>query len=293
MDTSVYIANRELRVISGRAAGKTIEVKDYAHVTLPEGAVINGVVTDEREFTKAFKYVMEKNRRIAYKNISLTLGSTQIYVKKAVVPEMSDKHLSEWMKDEFSDIGTEKDLVYDYAVLDASGKTGTTVLLCAAKRELISGYIELFSQLGVSISCIDTARNSLIKLLRIMKPGDTYIALAFDGNSLEAALFIDGIFCVANKTRLLEQRGTAESFAEVDRMASSLIQFNSAERSGRNISSILLMGDVKEAEALGANLNQTFGLESHIVTDDKKLVKAPADFDIAAYCYAAGNLVRV
>jgi Tfp pilus assembly PilM family ATPase len=74
MATSVYLSNEEIIVISGKASKRSIKVKEFHSVTMPEGAIINGIITNE-DIIKQTLFQMRKKRFLPKKNIHLIMLS--------------------------------------------------------------------------------------------------------------------------------------------------------------------------------------------------------------------------
>ena len=233
MATSLYISNERLLAVTGRVAGRKIDIRSFAEVKLPMGSVINGVITDEAAFGGAVKEMAEKMGK-AFVNVRIVLNASRIYVKRAVLPKLSKNKLGELVANQFSDVDTDADdeLIFDSMPLEDLGAgKGQAVLACAAKRSLVASYVDLFDGLNIKLAGMDTTYAALSKLVEMIDAlkDDTFIVLGLDGSTLDATLFVRGQFRFNNRTRLIAERGTAACIAEVSRMVSSIIQFNTSD----------------------------------------------------------------
>ncbi len=294
METSLYITNEKLYAVTGNDAGKKLQIRSYAETALPAGSVLNGTITDEGQFIAALSRLSETAGKL--RNVRILLNASQIYFKRTVLPKLPKKKLMELIVGEFADLDhdAEDELVYDCMVLEENGAgQGNNVLACAARRSLITSYVELFSSQKIGIACIDTAQSALIKLARLLAPKDeTFIVLSFDGNMLDATLFVKNEFRFNNRTRLIAERGTAECTGEVSRMVSSIIQFNSSERSGQSIAHVYALGAHENESAMLKSLATAYDIPAGLITDDGGRIAAPdAAFPLAEYALAAGNLI--
>lgn len=297
MDTSICISNETLQAVTGTYTGRRINVKEYAAVPLPDGSVINGVITDEHRFGQALDELCLKFHKNAFSNVRIVMASNQIYVKRMLVPPLSSKQMLEYVANAFTEVGNNEELLFDYTLLGKEDPaTGTPALLCAAQKSLIASYVSLFTARQISISCIDTMHTSQLKLIRLLPSTKTQscIVLAFDGNNLSATLYIDGQFRFANRTRLFAERGTPEGFTEVERMVSSILQFNLSERSGATITNVYMTGLHENETPVIGRIETAFGLEAAVLSDpDGVIASGGAEFDLSAYSYAVGNLIRM
>lgn len=296
MVTSIYISNEAIQVVLGEKRGNKIKIEAYASVPVSPNTVINGVVTDEGELIDAMARLRGKLPGVSMKKVRIVIGSSQIYVRQASIPLMPRKKMMEWVRGEFHDVESGEELLYDYTVLARGEGRAVTALLCAVKRELVAGYVELFGAMGIGISCIDTLQNSQIKLVRMLPQtrDRTFISLSFDGTSLDTALYVRGVFRISNRARLLEKRGTPESLNEIEQLVSSMIQFNQSDRSGATVTHIFCAGHHGDEEELCRRFPLTFGVEAQPFSDpDGMILGADAGFVLSDYAYTVGNLIRM
>lgn len=292
MATSIYISNERIDIIQGFVKAKKIIIKNVIDIPITEGAIINGVITDEFEISKKLREAFDKNPSLD-KNILLTVDSGSIYVKKLTVPALSARKLSGIIKDNFSEIEGYEDLLYDFATLDmADKKDGVLVLACAVERELIESYYEIFKKLNIKIKKINISHACAISL--ISKVGtllnDTFVISILDKNNMSNLLFVNGIYSYSNRTRLVEQRGSEACAQEISNILSSLIQFNKSEKNGTDIESIYFCG-INENEdelfnTLARDLERNvseFKTQDNIIFRDKS--------SVAEHFYAIGNLI--
>lgn len=295
METSLYISNEKLYAVTGGESGKRLAIRAYAETPLPAGTVINGTVTDEGAFNAALA-TLAGQATGKLRRVRLLLNSSQIYIKRTIMPKLSKKKLLELIPGEFSDLDRdpEDELIYDCMTLGDNGTgQGNVVFACAAKSSLIASYAELFAAQKIDISCIDTTHSALIKLMQLLVPADeTFIVLSLDGNALDATLFVKNEFRFNNRTRLIADRGTAECTGEVSRMVSSIIQFNSSERSGQAIRHVYVLGARDTENAMLQSLTTAYDIPAERLTDANKMITVSDEaFPLSEYALAAGNLI--
>ena len=158
MDTSIYIGTQALQAVCGAAGKKGIVITDYASIPLPEGALINGVITDEQAVAGAVQALVRQHPTLPMKAVQLTLDSSLIYFKQALLPNLPKHKMQALVAGEFADVEGANELLCDYAVLERNGEQGgVNALLSAVKRDLVGSYLELFSSLGITLSGLNTA----------------------------------------------------------------------------------------------------------------------------------------
>lgn len=293
---SLCITNERLSAVVGTANGGRVRLKSFAAAALPEGALINGVITDERLLTQALGVLCESLPKNALRDVRIAIRTSQISTKRMTVPALPRKKLITWVADTFSDVAGGEEMLYDYMPLEHDKVSGGQVaLLCAAQKPMIESLVKYFEAQGVSIDSIDTALSAQIKLVRLLKEtrGETFILLTMDGAGMDASLFVGGSFRFANSVRLLAERGTPESVAEISRQVSSIIQFNASERSGQNIAHVYAAGLRTDEDRLLSALEGTYGIEAGPLTDEAGCIVSPPEskLPLADYSLAVGNLI--
>lgn len=293
MATSVYISNERIDIVQGSVKSKKIIVKNVIDIPITEGAIINGVITDEFEITEKLKEAFEKNPKLD-KNILLTVDSGSIYTKKLTVPALSVRKLKGIIKENFSEIEGYEDLLYDFATLDMGDKKdGALVLACAVERELIENYYDIFEKLNIKIKKINISHACAISLISMVGTflNNTFVISILDKNNMSNLLFVNGIYSYSNRIRLVEQRGSAECYQEISNNLSSLIQFNKSEKNGTDIESFYFCGTNENESGLFDVL--THDLErnvSEFKTQDNIIFRDNKS-SVAEYFYAIGNLI--
>ena len=297
MATSLYISNQRLMAVTGSANQRRIQVKAYQEAALPAGSVINGVITNEGAFCQGVQELAKQMGK-GFTNVRIVLNASRIYTKRVVLPRLAKAKLMELVAGEFADLDTEADdgLIYDCMPLGAPSSMGQgrATLACAARASLVASYVELFNSLDVKLSGIDGAQSALIKLADTLPAtkGETFITLGLDGNTLDASLFINGVFRHNNRNRLIADRGTPECIAEISKMVSSLIQFNASERSGAEIGNVYAIGLLPGESPLLNSIAAAYDVNATVLTDSSGLVSAPGEgFALDQYAYAVGNLI--
>lgn len=297
MASALYIANESITAIVGKMAGKRLQIRQTAKAALPAGAVLGGIIMDEKALSETLQQLSGQIKG-GLGDVRVVIGGSQIYCKRSVVPKMPKRKLLEWEVSEFTDVDTENDeLIYDCLILSDLGvNQGNSALLCAARRSLIASYAELFQSIKIKLGCIEPAVSAMQKLIGQLEATReaTSIVLNMDGNSLEATLFVKGEFRISNRMRLIAARGTAESTAEISRMVSSIIQFNLSERSGEAVHQVLVLGSRPEEQAMLNSIQTAYDLPTSVLTDGGNAIAAPNDgFVLADYAFAAGTLIGI
>lgn len=298
-DNVIFISTQNIQVVKG-SCEKTdmIKIEDYKTYDLGEGAMINGVITDEQ----SVKDILETIKADGITVARLVIDSGQIIVKNMVVPFLKKKEILNVVRDELSSVEQNyEDLIYDYSILQErlEEQSGGEILCCAVERKFLSSYVDLFASVGIKLKSVDISVNALQKLTQELPDFEhkTYIVSMIDGNNVSSYLFEDNHYTFSNRTRLFSERGTEAFTLEMNSNISQLIQFNKSKRSSYTIECTYFCGlsDAEEPlvfDSIKQNLNigaQPFPSSKVVfVTDSSK----GFNFQLHDYVYPVGSLIR-
>ncbi len=127
-------------------------------VRLPEGAVEDGVLQDPETVGSAVTTLL-KNLKTKNKKVAISIFGYSVIVKKINLPAMDDEAMEEHIHAEAEqyipfDID---DVFVDFQNLHTnSGDTERTeVMLVAAKKDVVNGYLEMLADIGLTVSVVD------------------------------------------------------------------------------------------------------------------------------------------
>lgn len=296
MPTAVYLGNDRIQIVNGTAKRGRLKIKYAYSEPMPERIIINGIITDDvwlRERLLALK----AEKKLPRGKVDLVVDGGDILIKTAVVPTVNEKKMKKLVAGEFAEAVTDQgSKLYDYSVLTPKNPDGIggTVLCTAADRAFVESYIDLFTGINKNIRTIRLGLDCIISLCGGLEElsGRTCIVLLLDGITLVSTLFVNGSYFFSQRTRLLEERGTNESAAELNNRISYIAQFNKSQNSGGEISDVYLCGQTPKESGLAAELARLTGFEVQRLLSQSIILKASAgEFLISDYCYTAGCLL--
>lgn len=298
MITSVYVSNEKIQVLTGELNAKkgTLDVKACMFVTLPEKAIVNGVIADELGVKEAIQKLWDKYN-LPKKDVSLVIDSGTILNKKMPCPVLPKESIPNIVQEEFRDVEGYANFLFDYTVLE-DGKNGDPLLFAnAVSKELVASYIRVFKGVDVMLSRINTGINAEIALIKAnpATANDNEIVVALDPTSHTSVLYIDGKYSFVSRGRLLEERGTEASRMEIVRSLSSLIQFARSENSQKPVKAIYICGMIEQEADLCPKLSAMLGCpvttlpacDNITCTKDKQ----KAAFLMSDYLFPLGNML--
>lgn len=291
--TSLYLCSRTVYAAVGSPTARGARITAAASTQLPEGCLINGVITNEADLAEALKAFFADNK-LPTGRVALIAGGSQFMHRIMELPAMSEKKRLAVLSHELSSSGAETTApLDDYMLLSRDAKTRTdTVLATRVEQSVIAGYDALANDAGFKLTCIDLGLAAPIKAVRTIPAlqNGTFVVLQFDDDTISACLFVQGQYTYSTRSRLFNPRGTAESGTEIAQKLSGLIQFHIASKSEHQIDTVYFAGaDAKDftvcrpgCEALALKVEQF---------PDSPTVSLPKGTALADVLYAAGNLI--
>ena len=291
--TSLYLCSRTVYAAVGSPTARGARITAAASTQLPEGCLINGVITNEADLAEALKAFFADNK-LPTGRVALIAGGSQFMHRIMELPAMSEKKRLAVLSHELSSSGAETTApLDDYMLLSRDAKTRTdTVLATRVEQSVIAGYDALAKDAGFKLTCIDLGLAAPIKAVRTIPAlqNGTFVVLQFDDYTISACLFVQGQYTYSTRSRLFNPRGTAESGTEIAQKLSGLIQFHIASKSEHQIDTVYFAGaDAKDftvcrpgCEALALKVEQF---------PDSPTVSLPRGTALADVLYAAGNLI--
>lgn len=295
MKLTVNLAEDAIITLKGMACRKVV-IQDCERYSLPQGVLINDVVTDEEQFWQVLREIKARYGPCAGR-IHLVLGSNQIVTKVMQVPKMTGKQLLSLVKMELEHYKTEeKEMIYDYSVIRKNGENeGATILGAAIERGVTEIYEKLFAECGMKVVSVDIALNALLHLVECIPEleGQTYLLSVLDGRNMMTVLYIDGIYRHTARSRFLHERGSAELLKEAVKEIAAMANFAKSLKNGTDITRLYLGGtNGGEQEQLFEILNTELGIMGSPIRDQEHLIfRRKTDFRLADYVYAAGSLL--
>ena len=285
--TSLYLCSRTVYAAVGSPTANGARITAAAQTELPEGCLINGVITNEADLAAALKEFFAANK-LPTNRVALMAGGTQFMHRIVTLPAMSEKKRLAVLARELSTGGAEtKAPLDDYMLLAHDGK-GDTVLATRVEQAVIAGYDALAKAAGFKLYSIDLGLAALIKAVRTVPAlqKETFVLLQFDDDTISAALFEQGQYTYSTRSRLFNPRGTAESGTEIAQKLSGILQFHIAGKSahvyfgGADAQDIRVCTPGCEALALQV-----------APFPDSPTVRLPDGVRLCDVLFAAGNLI--
>lgn len=267
MITSVYLSNGTVRVVMGTGKKKKARIKKAWKLVLPEGCLINGIITNETQLAEELEKFWKENR-IPKKDVKLVLEGSRLVAKDIEIPpKLKPKKILELLPREFSDIEESEKNIFDYMELETRKGEPRKIRGVSVEREYIAEFLELFKGIGVKVTGIAPGRSCVIHVLHNMKSirKKTVVFLLLDGSSMTSVLCVDGIVTYSTQRRIFVTEDSDQFSAEIARSVSNLQQFQMTQEERQPIAQVYLSGISQESlvscqesvSALGGDIQVT------------------------------------
>jgi hypothetical protein len=313
IENTIYCSPTTLRIIAGTPSGKRIRVEDLIEAPLPEGAMINGIITDPGMLTGFLNRTLQaldssqgahlSSRQLLKNDTHIVIHSNSVQTRILEVPAVKASHVRAFVRQEFDQYETStegSDELYDYTVLNENGAGGgVEILACAVGRGLVETYLGCVQGAGFKVKSINIGVNCIIKLVDALKglANQTFL-LAYNTNSEQnVALFIDGIYRLSNRYRLVSEAGSAAWYGELGNNIASMLQFNRSQRGVSQAQMVYTAGLEPEQVQILGGYSQSLGVRivdfdlNQIIALHKRVAQA-GSFSPNRYLFNLGSMVR-
>ncbi len=296
MTTSMYFSAERIQVLQGKFHKGKLRVDKAFNEPLPEGTMINGVITNEVAVTRALVNISNV-LNLKKQFIDLVVDSSSILTKRLCVPVLPEKKLLALVASEFTEVSENyEELIYDYGVIARKNPQGEGgVILCSAMENTFAfGYIDIFNKLKLRLNSIDIAVSASIGLAGFIPDFQekTFIISVLESNTLVSYLFVQGQYYYTGRNRLLANRGSQESIGEIAKAISALIQFNQSQKTESDITEVYFCGLRADEYDLIAALSETYAIEISPMPDFPQIEAATdLNYRLAHNFYVTGNLL--
>ncbi len=295
MTTSVYLSNSTINAVVG-TGGKKVRVKRVCSVEIPEGSLINGIITNEADLSDQLKEFWEQNK-LPKKDVALVINSSQLVLKTLTMPKAKDRKIRELLPMEFGDVSDQKDPILDY-MLESTEKNTVSVHAVMTDRSFIQGYLSLFGELGIKVSSISVARTCRNKLLGTLKQvrGKVCVVHMIDGTSINSMLWVNGTSVYATQRRVFCEAGTPQFGVELARLVNNIQQFAITQQIQEKIETVYLAGTQGDEFEIYRQAMIEAGTEGSCeLLQPEKHIRMPKGMEqeYSRYLAELGNMIHV
>ena len=241
MSVTVFLSNTNIQIVVGAGVKGGARIKRMVSVSVPGGAVLNGVVMDESALTSAIQECWKINK-LPKSNVTLILNSPQLRANFVDMPILPERKTTEFVQRETKDSRLTKPVTAWYPIeKDAKFKT-QKVVAETADAQFIDTYVAIFAKAGIVLSDIHDGVTLAINLLKGSTRNKTVVYMILDGTSLVTIFFSKGQYFYHSTKRIFNQPGSVEFTREIFSAISEIRQFASVQKLEDQIDEIQFAG---------------------------------------------------
>lgn len=301
MALSIEIRNGYVYLVEAKVSKETITLKRTHSFEYPESWVDAQGIREIEDFALLLSENLKEN---GFKDraVSVCVNNPSIVYRELQVPRIDEKRMPFIVRSEMMNaLNLTPNYIMDYIILDEmegidEGTPLYRVLAVAMPQEAIESYIELMRRAKLNIKSIDSATNSIIKLVaesEVITEDQVIVADVGNGH-LRLYLFEDQKYVLSRNTRLMAYNSDNkdEIVAIVEDNINKMIQFSYTRVNSRGVKKIILMGLDELLPSIQKNTFENLIVPCDIFEKpDFVEMASGADF-LAKYVNALGALVR-
>ena len=166
---SIDFGSSGIKIITGQASSKGINISKALTIMLPKDAYNNGEILDESTIATALKNSLKDNKistSLAYG----TINSSSIITREVNLPKVSEKEIAsilEYQLGDFLPVNPD-DYVVNHLVLGTIKEIDIEkigILLIAIPKKMVLDHLSLMKAAGLKPQILDYQGNSIAKLL--------------------------------------------------------------------------------------------------------------------------------
>lgn len=241
MSVTVFLSNTNIQIVVGSGSAAGANVKKLVSVSIPNGAVLNGVVMDDGALVTAIKECWRINK-LPKGDVTLILNSPQLRANFIDIPIMPERKTTEYVQRETRDTRLSKPVSAWYLVEKDPKQKTQKIVSETADAQFIDTYVSIFARAGIRLIDIHDGVTRAINLLKGATRNRTVVYMILDGTSLVTIFFEKGMYYYHSTKRVFNQPGSSEFAREIFSAISEIRQFSSAQKLEDSIEEIQFAG---------------------------------------------------
>ncbi|MDF2556416.1 MAG: pilM [Bacillales bacterium] len=226
MSNSIYISNSEIQIVKYSRSGDKVKIDGYVSSILPEGCIINGVITDYQLLVGQLKRLKEEAPSF-FTKLTLTVDTNSILTKKIPVPQLKRDKYYLIVEDELRGrLSAYRDVLFDFSFWNKR-KKGTVILGAGVDKTAIDAYLTVFKEANIKLDHIHVGLESILRYLEHFKFNheSTFALNIIDKVSMLSLIFDKGEFVFSTRSRIMGESAIQIAQSVIQNL-SQLFQFN-------------------------------------------------------------------
>jgi type IV pilus assembly protein PilM len=298
---SIDITDKQIKLVRGSLAGTRIKINNVGTRDVPDGAVVNGYVTDVPRVAAEITELINEMRVSADKEVIVCVNSSSILYKELEVPK--PKNLKNTAAIEamiITEMGIASDYNVSYSIVgegtNAAGIATIKVMATACPQRLVDGYQTLFVQLKLNLKQINISNNCITRLILHtpkLKEVMPFLCIQVDTDFVNINLYENGQVALSRYVKIdpsdYDNNPDYVNIAVFDNLF-RMIQFIGQRPGAQPLRQIMFYGVIRDFVAL-SNSIASFNIPAHVLSMPANIVKY-CDVDFSLYANAIGAFYR-
>ncbi|MFH1626130.1 MAG: type IV pilus assembly protein PilM [Pseudomonadota bacterium] len=210
------IGSSSIKLVELQDTKKGYRLRNVGIGFLPLGTIVDGALKDRLAVIDIIQNLVS-NLGIKSRNVATSISGHSVIIKTISLPVMSEKDLEEsikWEAEQYIPFEID-DVNIDFQILgETAGEKGQmNVLLVAAKRDMISDYVQVIKEAGLNTVVMDTDSFALENMFEINYPydeGEVIALIDVGANILNMNVLKGGVSVFTREVSIGGNRVTVE-----------------------------------------------------------------------------------
>ncbi len=297
MALSIEIRSSHVYFVEANVSKNRIVVKKSHAFEFPDYWINSQGVQEMDDFSLLMEQHLDE-QKISEKKVSICLNNSSIIYRELQVPKLDEKRLPLVVRSEMMNaLNLTPDYIMDFVILnefDTEDGPMYRVLAVAILTSALESYLKLFKKINLKPVVIDSATNSVIKLInRGNVVSDEQVMIADVGNGhLRLYLFEDGQYALSRNSRLvaLTEDNREEVLAVVEEHINKMIQFSFTRGNNRGVKKVILTGIDELLNDIAQSVIENLNMQC-VVLEKPEFIHCKTTFE-TKFVNALGALLR-
>ncbi len=190
------IGSSSIKAVELDATKKGTRLKHFGMIALPPEAIVDGTFMDSASIVESIRSLVE-GLKARTKNVAVSIAGHSVIIRKITVAAMSEMQLEEsikWEAEQYIPFDIE-DVNLDFQILnEPAGQDQMSVLLVAAKKDMIHDYTAVIEEAGLHPVVVDVDSFAIENAynLNFESPEDDLVALVNIGSGVMNVNIVKG-----------------------------------------------------------------------------------------------------
>jgi Tfp pilus assembly PilM family ATPase len=299
MPIVIELKSNTINIVEARVKSNVFDLRKSRTVSIPEEWIdVQGIKEMDDLYLLLSSTMDEENFRM--KDAILCINNASVIYRELIIPNIDKKKMAMIVRSEMMDVlNLTPDYIMDYVVIeefnDDNERPMVRLLAVASISSALESYITLMKRLKLKLTCIDTATNSVIKLVdnvNELKSIEQLILVDIGNKYLRLYLFELGKYILTRNAKLVHLNESSDEEVKniIEDNINKMVQFSFTRVNKTGNKKIVLAGRDELLEELKAKVLNDLLVPCEILAKPDFLSEI-SEFE-TCYINAVGALIR-